>query len=59
MITGLCAPFGSLSSQPNHVNQLPQSRLRLTAEDLQHIDRILASTIKDPVGPEFMDTAKR
>jgi aryl-alcohol dehydrogenase-like predicted oxidoreductase len=32
---------------------------QLSADDLQHIDRILASTIKDPVGPEFMAPAKR
>lgn len=32
---------------------------RLSAEDLHHIDRIVASTIKDPVGPEFMAPAKR
>ncbi|OPA86497.1 general stress protein [Pseudomonas fluorescens] len=31
----------------------------LTADDLTHIDRILASTIKDPIGPEFMAPAKR
>lgn len=31
----------------------------LTADDLSHIDRILASTIKDPIGPEFMAPAKR
>lgn len=32
---------------------------QLSPEDLQHIDRILANTIKDPVGPEFMAPAKR
>lgn len=32
---------------------------RLSADDLTHIDRILASTIKDPIGPEFMAPAKR
>ncbi|WP_017479746.1 aldo/keto reductase [Pseudomonas sp. PAMC 26793] len=32
---------------------------QLSADDLQHIDRILASTIKDPVGPEFMAPAQR
>ncbi|WP_219267863.1 aldo/keto reductase [Pseudomonas sp. Xaverov 259] len=31
----------------------------LSADDLTHIDRILASTIKDPIGPEFMAPAKR
>lgn len=32
---------------------------QLSAEDLTHIDRILASTIKDPIGPEFMAPAER
>ncbi|WP_439865394.1 aldo/keto reductase [Pseudomonas antarctica] len=31
----------------------------LTADDLSHIDRIVASTVKDPIGPEFMAPAKR
>lgn len=31
----------------------------LTPEDLTPIDRILASTIKDPIGPEFMAPPKR
>lgn len=31
----------------------------LSADDQGHIDRILASTIKDPIGPEFMAPLKR
>ncbi|KTB60771.1 general stress protein [Pseudomonas fluorescens] len=31
----------------------------LTPEDMSHIDRILASTIKDPIGAEFLAPPKR
>ena len=41
--------------QPEQLDPVPEiSGWRLEQADLQAIDQILAATIKDPVGPEFM-----
>ena len=50
-------PVGHLSSQLDAISEA--FGWKLDSEDYKQVDKILAATIKDPVGPEFMAPPSR